>query len=49
VVLDLADAVLPVVEDRGAQHRVGAGREAVDQVARLAGAARGDHRHVDRA
>src|SRR5215217_4848790 len=46
--LDLGDREAPVVEDRGAQDGVGPGGEPVEQVARLAGAARGDHRHVDR-
>ena len=45
--LDLGDAIAAVVEDRGAQDRVGAGLEPFDQMPRLARAARGDHRHVD--
>src|SRR6185437_10582950 len=48
VLLDLGDRVVSVVEDRRAQHRVGARVDGLREVVELAGAARRDHRHLDR-
>ena len=49
VLLGLPHGVLAVVEDRGAEHRVGAALDdALRQVAELPGPAGGDHRHRDR-
>ena len=47
--LDLRHRVLAVVEDRRAQHGVGAGVERVGQMLERSRAARGDHRDADRA
>ena len=47
-VLDLADPQLAEVEDAGRQHGVRAGRDRRREVVHRAGAAAGDHRHVDR-
>ena len=46
--LDVGDAEIAVVEDRGGEHRIGARLEGLAQMLRSGGTARGDHRHVDR-
>ena len=45
--LELADALRPLVHDRGDERRLGAGGERVREVRCLAGAAGGDHRRLD--
>src|SRR5271166_3689548 len=46
--LGLGDRVVPVVEDRCTQDRVGAGGQRLHEVLELAGAAGGDHGNADR-